>query len=830
MKMWKRVLAAALCVLLGVSCLPDLSTFAVGYVQAKIEEITAVAGVPGVDADAEPDAGSDVVYDALLSKEPKAEPEPKDWTGYTPISTAQQLSDIRNDLGGKYYLTCDIVFTEADFAENGDFYNDGAGWIPLGDSRHPFFGAFDGDGYTIQNLFAHVAKLDTDVYAGLFGYVQNSIIRNLGLVDSDITATAQSSYYNAYAGGIAGYVDGGTFSKCYNTGSVSATSTKSYASAYAGGIAGHVYSATISECYNTGSVSASGSFTSSAGGIAGYVDGGTISECYNTGSVSASGYFDASAYAGGIAGDGGTISECYNTGSVSATSSNASAYAGGIAGYVCFATISKCYNTGSVSATSSEGYGYDSACAGGIVGYSSSANISECYNTGSVSATSSERHAYAGGIVGDICSGSVSECYNTGSVSANSSSSENYAYAGGIVGCVYSATISECYNTGSVSASGYHGSYAGGIVGYISSRSVSKCYYLDNCAKGVGYGTGSAVKCTLEQMKNPATFVGFDFGSVWTMAGKEEYPFPELQKVEMIFRREIASVEIATQPKTSYIEGQPFDDSTMTLKVTYYGFFTENDFSTEIITQGWSINGYKPDTVGSQTVTVTYQNFTVQIKVTVAKKQLVHIAVTQQPSQTEYVVGDSFNDKGMELTLYYDNETQTVVDSGWDLPDYDFSEPGQIEVKITYQGKQTALTVTVRPAAPGEEEPSDDPSGEEHVHKFGAEWKTDAERHWHECSVCGERNQNFYHVYDDEHDTVCNICGYVKGASALLGDANDDGAVNNIDASLVLQYDAGVTTFEDEALVAADVNADGAVNNIDASRILQFDAGVISGL
>lgn len=55
----------------------------------------------------------------------------QDWSGYTSISTKEELNAIRNNLAGNYYLTANIVFTEEDFAEGGAFYNDGAGWIPV---------------------------------------------------------------------------------------------------------------------------------------------------------------------------------------------------------------------------------------------------------------------------------------------------------------------------------------------------------------------------------------------------------------------------------------------------------------------------------------------------------------------------------------------------------------------------------------------------------------------------------------------------------------------------------------------------------------------------
>jgi uncharacterized protein YkwD len=65
--------------------------------------------------------------------------------------------------------------------------------------------------------------------------------------------------------------------------------------------------------------------------------------------------------------------------------------------------------------------------------------------------------------------------------------------------------------------------------------------------------------------------------------------------------------------------------------------------------------------------------------------------------------------------------------------------------------------------------------------------------------------------------------------TAAFGDANCDGAVNSIDASLVLQYSAGLTgSLACQDL--ADVNNSSSVNVLDAALILQFSAGLISQL
>ncbi len=62
------------------------------------------------------------------------------------------------------------------------------------------------------------------------------------------------------------------------------------------------------------------------------------------------------------------------------------------------------------------------------------------------------------------------------------------------------------------------------------------------------------------------------------------------------------------------------------------------------------------------------------------------------------------------------------------------------------------------------------------------------------------------------------------------GDANGDGKTDNLDASMVLKYDAAIIELDAEALERCDVNSDGAVNNLDATVILKYDAGIIGNL
>lgn len=86
---------------------------------------------------------------------------------YVPIYTKQDLNNIRNNLSGNYILMNDITFTEEDFAEDGDFYNGGNGWLPIGSMpSEPFKGSFYGNGYKITGLKINKAYY---FYNGFFG-------------------------------------------------------------------------------------------------------------------------------------------------------------------------------------------------------------------------------------------------------------------------------------------------------------------------------------------------------------------------------------------------------------------------------------------------------------------------------------------------------------------------------------------------------------------------------------------------------------------------------------------------------------------------------------
>jgi hypothetical protein len=277
---------------------------------------------------------------------------------------AQQVNDEGVDYTGVYFtLTADLNLNDIE-------------WTAIGTDTNRFKGVFDGVGHVISGL---VITNPTADYQGLFGYLEDAEISNLGLEGVSIEG-------KNHVGGIAGAVRNSSIDNCYSTGNVTGTGGS-------GGIVGSMYGHdSIKNCYSTGDVSGTGY---GVGGIAGYVSSfGSIDNCYSTGDVSGT-----SNYVGGIVGmvisgsSGGytnSIGNCYSTGDVSGENG-----VGGIAGEVSGGTtIDNCYSTGDVSGENG---------VGGIAGYVTEPfygnRIDNCYSTGDVSGTDR-----IGGIAGMVSS------------------------------------------------------------------------------------------------------------------------------------------------------------------------------------------------------------------------------------------------------------------------------------------------------------------------------------------------------------------------------------------------------------------------------------------
>lgn len=215
-------------------------------------------------------------------------------------------------------------------------------WIPIGiDNNKAFKGNFDGNGKTITNLHIESTSLQYE-YAGLFGYIENGVIANLGIVGESSIIFYSYIFDYSSTGGIVGQSSNSVIFNCYNSCSVYPVIVHSSGKSTAGGIVGSSFDSLIVNCYNTGEIATS-SYYSYAGGIVGYSDSSVISNCYNVGLIFMimDSYFTFIAgIVGHSVGSESYINNCYNTGIIIVDSPN-STFTGGITG-LCF-SISNCY-------------------------------------------------------------------------------------------------------------------------------------------------------------------------------------------------------------------------------------------------------------------------------------------------------------------------------------------------------------------------------------------------------------------------------------------------------------------------------------------------------
>ncbi|MDR1796459.1 MAG: serine/threonine protein kinase [Clostridiales Family XIII bacterium] len=243
-----------------------------------------------------------------------------------PVHTAEDLSRIRDNLSGHYVLEADI-----DCSALGVFE-------PIGTLDQPFTGVLEGGGHTIAGLRIEGNREDDrDVY-GLFGAVENGVVRGVRLADVEILVqndfdgavgavagknlsgliegcTVESGTLDAdiamgsSAGGICG-VNSGIVRGCVNAAPVTiftAGNSKNRTETYAGGVCG-TNTGYVFGCGNTGGVTG----ISVAGGCAGILEGGVLTGCYNTGAVSAPDFMDAWKPGGVVhlVGQGRRVSDC----------------------------------------------------------------------------------------------------------------------------------------------------------------------------------------------------------------------------------------------------------------------------------------------------------------------------------------------------------------------------------------------------------------------------------------------------------------------------------------------------------------------------------------
>jgi len=287
------------------------------------------------------------------------------------VEDCQDLQAIGS--GGSFLLSHSYKLTASGDQGGGDIWTDSLGFEPIGRWRPLpaiiFTGSFDGDGYTVSDLFINRPNMDG---VGLFGYVGTGAgdISNVRLIDVDITggyavggliglyfSTSPAVVSDAFVTGSVtgtdvftdrGYV-GGLIGRLLSSSSViinnSSFSGNVTGVNTVGGLVGEDNNSSISNSYSVGSVSSTDNLGNRIGGLIGLGGAGVISNSYSSSNVSGNDRI------GGLIGDGGVISNSYSVGSVSGTGPNV----GGLVGFGAACTNSFWDNDASGQVTSACG-------------------------------------------------------------------------------------------------------------------------------------------------------------------------------------------------------------------------------------------------------------------------------------------------------------------------------------------------------------------------------------------------------------------------------------------------------------------------------------------
>ncbi|GEM_PF-4879075 len=162
------------------------------------------------------------------------------------------------------------------------------GFSPIGIfSTNPFEGKYDGNGHIIDQLT--ISRSDQQ-YIGLFGYLKNAHIQNIGVKNSSLTGSN-------FVGGLAGRSDNSTIEKSFTSGEISGNN-------FLGGLIASSMNSSIYNSYSTVNINGN----ERGGGLVGDMDSSSIINSYAACNID-----DEMLFSGGLVGtsSGSTVENSF---------------------------------------------------------------------------------------------------------------------------------------------------------------------------------------------------------------------------------------------------------------------------------------------------------------------------------------------------------------------------------------------------------------------------------------------------------------------------------------------------------------------------------------
>ena len=152
----------------------------------------------------------------------------------------------------------------------------------------------------------------------------------------------------------------------------------------------------------------------------------------------------------------------------------------------------------------------------------------------------------------------------------------------------------------------------------------------------------------------------------------------------------VSTISVKTKPnKLTYYKGDTLNTAGLVLNVTY------SNGTTDTITSGFTCSPTTLNTVGTQTITVSYGGKFTTFTVKVENVLISSISIKTKPNKVTYYKGDTLNTAGLSLTVQNSNGSTSTVTSGFTCSPTKLSTTGTQTITVTYNGKTTTFTVKV---------------------------------------------------------------------------------------------------------------------------------------
>ena len=156
----------------------------------------------------------------------------------------------------------------------------------------------------------------------------------------------------------------------------------------------------------------------------------------------------------------------------------------------------------------------------------------------------------------------------------------------------------------------------------------------------------------------------------------------------------LKSIEITTPPaKTEYFEGENFDKTGMVV-TAYYNSKTKPsvvlDNSSYSITNGTNLQA------GQTSITITYEDKSVNQTISVEKNSVTELKITTPPTKTEYKEGQNFDKTGMVIEATRKNGNKEIV-IDYTIENGNNLKVDQTKVTISYEDKTVEQDIAVIP-------------------------------------------------------------------------------------------------------------------------------------